>query len=378
MNLAILIYSLAGGGAERVVSYLLPYLKNKGIQVHLVLMNPTIKYDIPEDIPIHYIEKSSPNESGLIKLLKFPVLAFKYAKLLKKLDITHSFSLLTRPNYINVMSRWFTKQNYNLIISERNYISEQYGYGDLQSKINKILVRKLYPKADQIICNAKESGKDLVENYNVDTHKIRTIYNPIDKQKIDQIPALNSFYDSNYFNIISVGRLETVKNHKMLLDVVQGFKDVRLYLLGQGPLEEELLHLISEKGLEDTVFLLGFDNNPYKYLKSADLFMFGSNHEGFPNVLLEAICCSLPILSTNCKSGPSEMLELEQELHDDIMITKSGILSPVGNVELMKKGLYYFLQNPEYLNSCKKYSVKRIEDFDLNKILLTYEKSIFE
>ncbi|MET7030259.1 glycosyltransferase [Sediminicola luteus] len=377
-KIAIFIYSMAGGGAERVVSYLLPYIKNKGIDVVLVLMNSTIAYDLPKDIPIHYLETSKAKEHGSLKLVKLPLLAYKYARLLKKLEITHSFSLLTRPNYINVMSRWFTNHSYKLIISERNYISEQYGYGDLQSKINRILVRKLYPKADQLICNAKESGKDLVENYNVDAHKIKTIYNPIDKQKIDEIPALNNFFDPNYFNLISVGRLEIVKNHKMLLEVVQDFKNVRLYILGQGPLEEELISIISEKGLQDNVFLLGFDNNPYKYLKKADLFMFGSNHEGFPNVLLEAICCGLPILSTNCKSGPSEMLELEQELDDDIMITKSGILSPVGNVELMKKGLNYFLQNPEYLNSCKKYSLKRIKDFELNKILLTYEKSIFD
>ncbi|MGY8913983.1 MAG: glycosyltransferase, partial [Flavobacteriales bacterium] len=340
-KIALFTYSMAGGGAERVVSYLLPYLKNKGSDVVLVLMNNTIAYDLPKDIPIHYLETSKAMEHGSFKLVKLPLLAYNYAQLLKKLEITHSFSLLTRPNFINVMSRWFTKHKFSLIISERNYISEQYGYGDLQSKVNRFLVKRLYPKADKIICNAKESGKDLVKNYIVDARKIKTIYNPIDKERIDQIPALNNFFDSNYFNIISVGRLEIVKNHKMLLEVVQNFKNVRLYILGQGPLEEELLNMISEKSLEDNVFLLGFDNNPYKYLKKADLFIFGSNHEGFPNVLLEAICCGLPILSTNCKSGPSEMLELEKELHDDIMITKSGILSPVGNVQLMKKGLNY-------------------------------------
>ncbi len=96
-KLALFMYSMAGGGAERVVSYLLPYLKNKGLNVVLVLMNNTIDYDLPKDIPIHYLETSKANEHGIFKLIKLPLLAIKYARLLKKLRITHSLSMLTRP-----------------------------------------------------------------------------------------------------------------------------------------------------------------------------------------------------------------------------------------------------------------------------------------
>ncbi|UWX56099.1 glycosyltransferase [Maribacter litopenaei] len=94
-KIAIFMYSMAGGGAERVMSYLLPYLKNKGHEVVLVLMNDTFDYDIPQDIPVHFIEKSRGDEPGIFKFLKLPWLAWKYAKLLKRESITHSFSLLT-------------------------------------------------------------------------------------------------------------------------------------------------------------------------------------------------------------------------------------------------------------------------------------------
>ena len=107
MRLGILIYSLNGGGAERVVSYLVSYCIKNNIDVHLILMNTGIKYDIPDSTKIYYIEKSNASESGIIKALKIPFLAYKYAKLVKRLQLTHSLSFLTRPSFINVLSRNF-------------------------------------------------------------------------------------------------------------------------------------------------------------------------------------------------------------------------------------------------------------------------------
>src|SRR6056297_1391833 len=161
-KISIFLFSMDGGGAERVMSYLLPYLQKKGHSVILVLMTDEVAYPIPENIPIHYLEISDGNEHGLYKILKLPWLAWKYARLLKQQQITHSFSLLTRPCYINIMARRFTSEPYKIMVSERNYPSLQYGYGDAQSKINSYLVKKLYPKADLVISNAQASATDLV------------------------------------------------------------------------------------------------------------------------------------------------------------------------------------------------------------------------
>lgn len=373
---AIFMYSMAGGGAERVVSYLLPFLKNHGVDLVLVLMNKTIQYDLPKDIRIAYLEKSKANEHGILKILKLPVLAYKYGRLLKRLHITHSLSMLTRPCYVNVMARWFTKHQFELIISERNYPSLLYGYGDLQSKINKRLIKWLYPKADKVITNARASAEDLIQNFDVDEGKTRVIYNPMDLDKISGIQPLSDFFDPAYFNTVSVGRLQTQKNQKVLIEAVEPFQKVRLYILGEGELRKELEATIKEKGLENRVFLLGFDANPYKYLKSADLFIFGSNHEGFPNVLLEAMACGLPILTTNCKSGPDEIMELQVEKHDDIMITPYGILAPVGHVEALRKGLAHFQENTDYHNTCRTNVLRRAGDFEKDRILETYMEEI--
>ncbi len=367
---------MSGGGAERVVSYLLPFLQKKGHTVILVLMTDEFAYSIPKNIPIHYLEKSHGKEHGLYKFLKLPWLAWKYARFIKKQGVTHSFSLLTRPCYINIMARWFTNHDYKLMVSERNYPSLQYGYDDVQSKINTFLVNKLYPKADLIVSNAKASAKDLEENFGVDPKKTRVIYNPIDLDKINSISPIRNFFNAEFINLVSLGRLQDVKNQKLLIDAVAPFKKTRLYIFGEGELRNNLETQINALGIEDRVFLMGFESNPFQYLKAADVFVFGSNHEGFPNVLLEAMACGLPILSTNCKSGPDEIMELKLPKVDEIMITDYGVLTPVGNLELFKKGLAHCLENPGYLASSRENALRRIQDFSREPILAAYTQHI--
>ncbi len=376
MNIAIFIYSISGGGAERVVSYLLPYLRDQNHTVHLVVMNTNMSYSLPKDIPIHYLEKSRSNENGILKFIKLPFLAYKYAKLSKKLQLTHSFSLLSRPNYVNVLMRHFNKRPPKIIVSERNYASMIYGYGDMQSKINNFLVKRLYPKADMVIGNSKANVKDLIDNYGIKKELTAVIENPIDLEKIEEIEPISDFFDNACFNMISVGRFEPVKNQQLLIKAVAAVPHAQLYLLGEGILGKDLRKLADEENVSDRVHFLGFDPNPYKYLKSADLFVFGSNHEGFPNVLLEAMACGLPILTTNCKSGPDEIMELDEPADDEIMQTPYGILTPVGDVDLMAKGMAYFIQNLEYLQSCKINVRHRIKTFEKDGILKAYESAL--
>lgn len=378
MKIGILVYSLAGGGAERVVSYLLSHFKSMGIDVHLILMNDNIKYPVPEDVKIHFIEKSSSKESGLKKLLKIPMLALRYSRLSKKIGLDISFSLLTRPNYINIISGFFNKRLDKLIISERAFPSLQYGYRGLSSKINRFLITTLYPKPDLIICNSRGNKQDLVDNFGIPEKIVKVINNPIDFDSIDQITPIEGVFDKAYFNMVSVGRLDQGKNHKLLINAISNFKNVRLYILGDGVLRTDLQNLIQSKKLEDRVFLLGFQPNPYTYLKNPDLFIFGSNHEGFPNVLLEAMACGLPILTTNCKSGPDEIMEYDKEEVESLMMTDYGILVPVNNEKLMQDGIQHFISNPEYHLKCKQRVMERVQDFNTSIILKEFEHTLFQ
>lgn len=373
MRLGILIYSLSGGGAERVVSYLVSYCVKNNIDVHLILMNTTITYNLPENTKIHYLETSEGSESGMKKALKIPVLAYKYAKLVKKLKLTHSLSFLTRPSFINVLAGKFTRYKFKVITNERAFPSLQYSYKGFQSSFNKTLIKSLYKKSDLVISNSYGNAGDLVDNFEVPSEKMKVIHNPIDLSKIDEAEPNTSFFDASKFNIITLGRLDIGKNHEMLIRAIHQLQNplLRLYIFGVGDLHEEFVSLIEKLDLKEQVFLMGFSPDPYQYLKTADLFIFGSNHEGFPNVLLEAMACKLPILSTNCQSGPSEILELKT-VKEDIMLTDYGILVPIKNTDLMAKGISYFVEHKSFIETCKTNSKSRIKDFEKDTILKKY------
>ncbi|MBO3097911.1 glycosyltransferase [Gelidibacter sp. DF109] len=373
VKLGILIYSLAGGGAERVVSYIVSYCIEKGIEVHLVLMNSSIDYDLPEGLQISYIEKSEGDENGIMKAIKIPILAYKYAKLTKKLKLTHSLSFMARPSFINIFASKLTTYKFKVITNERAYPSLQYSYKGIQSTFNKSLIRILYKESDLVISNSYGNANDLVDNFKVPSNKMKVIHNPIDLDKIKSIEANTSLFDTEKFNLITLGRLDRGKNHEMLIRAVHRLQNpkVHLYIFGVGELQEYLELLIGELGINDQVKLMGFNPNPYQYLKAADLFLFGSNHEGFPNVLLEAMACGLPILSTNCQSGPSEILKLETE-REDLMITDYGILVPIKNMELMAKGINYYVSHQEYAENCRINGENRIRDFEKDHILKAY------
>ncbi|WP_178988426.1 glycosyltransferase [Winogradskyella schleiferi] len=379
MKLGFLIYSLSGGGAERQCSYILSYCTKHNIDVHLILMNTIIKYELPEGLPIHYLEKSEANENGIIKALKIPFLAYKYAKLLKKLKITHSVSLLTRPNFINIIASKLTRYKFKTIANELAFPTLQYSYKGFQSSFNKTMIRLLYKKSDMIIGNSIGNAKDLIDNFGVPPKIMEVVHNPIDLEKINKIEPIDSFFDKNKFNMITLGRLDVGKNHIMLIEAIHKLNNplLRLYIFGVGDMQDELEELIKKLNVGEQVFLMGFDANPYKYLKSADIFIFGSNHEGFPNVILEAMACKLPILTTNCKSGPDEIMELESA-KDDLMITDYGILVPIKNVDLMAKGINYFVNNKDYLADCKNHGKKRIMIYEKNHILKQYTDLIIE
>lgn len=376
MKISILIYSLAGGGAERVVSQIIPYLEKKNIEVLLVMMNKTIEYSLEMAKEPYYLENSNPNENGFLKLIKIPILAYKYHVFLKKNGIEKSISFLTRPSFISILTKLFNTKRI-IFISERSNPSKQYGYNNLQSWISTVLIKKLYPKANLVITNSKGNAFDLIHNFHISNSKIETIYNPVDIEFISSVEPKIDFFEKEYFNLISIGRLDRGKNHRLLINAISKLssKKVRLYIFGTGELFKELEELILSLNLTKNVFLMGFDANPYKYLKAADLFVFGSNHEGFPNVLLEAMVCNLPIVSTNCPSGPNEILDVNFGYnYKEKIITKYGILVPVNDEKAFTEAILEMLENKNYYINCKEALKSRIPEFDKEIILEQYYK----
>ncbi len=363
-ELSILIYSMGSGGAERQVSILLKELSKK-YEIQLVLMNDAIFYEIPKNICVKYLEKSKPNENGVIKLLKLPLLGWRYKNIAKNSDISLSF--MTRPNYINIFAKLFGSK-IKTIVSERSYFSIQYGYKNLQSIANRYLV-KLYNYADVVVTNSKENAKDLSENFSIKS-PIDMIYNAIDisyvlKQKREYVDI-----EKKHFTFVTIGRIDRGKNHNLLLEAVAKL-DASLWIIGEGCLMDNLKFKIENLGLKDRVRLLGRQKNPYKFLSKADCFVFASSHEGFPNVLLEALACGLPVISTDCKSGPREILAPSTDYIElrDIEMAEYGILTPVGDAKTMTKAMEIMIKDAKLRDIYRRISSKRVENFEIHKVI---------
>jgi len=367
MKLSILIYSLASGGAERVVSILLKELCSR-YDITLVLMNNTIFYDIPDNVEVVYLENSDPNESGIKKLLKLPALGWKYRQLLRKKGIELSLSFMIRPNYINILAKLFGS-NAKTLISERSMFSLQFSYKNLQSFINKRLV-KLYNFADLIVANSNGNREDLKRNFNIKP-EIKTIYNALDISQIEKRKEEDLEIAKERFTFVTIGRMDVGKNHLLLIEAVKGV-DADLWIMGDGELREELEVRIEDLELKNRVKLLGRKNNPYKFLNRADSFVFGSNHEGFPNVLLEALACGLPVISTDCKSGPREILAPKSDFTKqarEIEFADFGVLVPVGDADKMARAMRMMVEDESLRESLKEKAFIRARDFKVDKII---------
>lgn len=356
-KLAIFIYSMGSGGAERVVATLLPILKLH-FEVHLVLMSEKISYTL-DDVAVHFLDKSSPSENALMKFLKLPFLALKYKKLCKDLAIDVEFVFLNRPNYIALMARIFGLKT-RLVINECTTPSVMYkGFGPT-SLINKALISLLYPKADLILPNSAGNLRDLVDNFKIKTEKCALLYNAIDIEGIEKKASEAIDLEDKF--ILSVGRLDAGKNHALLIRAFARLKsDVKLVILGEGVLENKLKALIKELDLDGRVLLLGFDNNPYKYMSKCEFFAFASVFEGFSNVLIEALACGCAVVSTDHKSGARELFGRDE----------FGLLVEVGDENSMFEGLKTLLEDDELRKAYQKKSRARALDFDKIKIAKT-------
>ena len=364
-KISILIYSLDSGGAEKNVSIILNELNNK-YDITLVLMSDIIFYEIPDNIKVIYLEKSVFTENRFLKLLKLPILGLKYKKILEKNAISVSLSFMNRPNYINVFSKIFGSKA-KTIISERAMPSLQHKIG-FQGFINRILIRLLYRRADIVTANSKGNSLDLCSNFYI--KKVITIYNPV-KILEKGIIKLNG---NKKFIFISIGRLDKGKNHKLIINSIKNI-DANLFIIGDGILRYELEKQIKKNRLENKVFLLGKQKNPYQFLLKADCFVFASNYEGFPNVILEALSCGLPIISTDCKSGPREILAPNTNLKKqikEIEIAQYGILVPVNNSEKMMEAMKLLYNNKFLRKKLSEKALKRRYDFSLDKVIKKY------
>ncbi|BCD67751.1 glycosyltransferase family 4 protein [Nitratiruptor sp. YY09-18] len=359
MKVAILLYSLGSGGAERQASLLANRLANDGYEVELFLVYDKIFYDLDSAIKLHILDNAPLFLSPYKKFAKLLPLAKKYAKLCNA-DISISF--MNRPNYINILSRFFGNRA-KIIVSERGTPSTY--YQGLQGFVSRWLIRFLYPRADMVIANADANRKDLEKNFYI--KKIQTIYNMFDLAQIEKLCQNAKRYEK--FTFITVGRIDEYKNQILQIEALaHSGLDAQLVIIGDGPLRSKLTARAKELGIGEKVHFLGVQKNVFSYLKNADCFLLTSRSEGFPNVLVEAMACGLPVIATDCKSGPAEILEEG----------KLGILIPNNDKDALIKSMQKIYQDKNLRKQLSKRAKMRAKDFAIDKIFDSWKEVIDE
>lgn len=369
-KIVILINSLESGGAERVVSNLLNDFIDR-YDCYLILIHKNIFYTLDSRVKILNLNEQK-NLLGIKKFLRLPILAYKLSKLIKEYKFDQVISFLSRSNYINILSNILIK--HETIINERAMPSLQYEYG-INGKINKILIKTLYPRACLCLSNSYGNMMDLKNNFNV--VKIEYIHNLFDIETIEELSKKDIEFQKKRFTFVTVGRLDSGKNHKLLIEAVKDF-NADLWIIGDGELKEGLQKYINELNLNDKVYLLGKKENPFSFLSKADCFVFSSNYEGFPNVLVEALACGLPIISTDCQSGPREILaptsNISFQLNDKIEFAEYGVLTPIKNVEKLKEAMNLMINDENLRKNYQDKAKQRANDFKIEKIIKQYER----
>ncbi len=248
------------------------------------------------------------------------------------------------------------------------------------------MITLLYNKADKISANSPQNLADLVENFGIAQKKITLLLNFFDLNKINAQSREDSTLKEQIlsskargrFAFVSIGRLDSGKNHRLLVDCMQYFKDkADLFIFGEGEKRNELEAQILSLGLESCVHLLGRTPNPYAPLSVADCFVFASNHEGFPNVLVESLALGIPLLTTDC--APKEILEPLGEFIDNqkhCEICKGGILVPLNDKEAFSEAMRFIYAQPHFFSPSNLQSQAR--KFAIESQLPHYKQWIFE
>lgn len=364
-----------------MVSQLLAHMQGE-FDIHLALYSHVIEYDIPPGIKILDL-KQSEDDGQIAMLLKLPALSRRVSKYCKENSITHSVAFLNRPCYINALMRSCWGYKGRVVMCERTHQTTMLKTRSALTRITtKFLINASYNRADLVLANSNAMKADLQDNLHVKT-PIEVIYNPVDIKELQskmQQPV-NISFSKDTFYFVAVGNFRKEKNFPLVLDALAQIKDMncKLLLVGDGPLKDSFVQQVKELGITAQVIFCGRDNNPFKYIHKCGSFILCSDVEGFPNVLLEAIACGKPVISTDCKSGPREMLapstDPNMQLTDHFSEEEFGILTPVGNATIMAAAMKKMMTDEPLRNRLQQKAANRAADFDISIIRKYFQKA---
>ena len=383
-RITLFIPSLVEGGLERVFVNLAHGLVQRNIEVDMVLMHaegPFLKALSPQ---VHIFEVVPDVHSRWAKLryylqrqhtfslmsnafIKVNFFAFRLAGYLLRNKILNCFSscLLygfqfadylrhrkpvsvlsasTHCNLISLIGKRFVGRSYRSVISEHSTPSIAWRNNPSGSAW-LYFARRLYHQANSIVAVSQGVAEDLRQLLDLTPNQVQVIYNPVVTSEIflkAREPINHPWFEDNHSQpiILAVGRLNKEKDYPTLFRafrLVRDSRPCRLVILGEGEERQSLEQLSVRMGIKEDVYMPGFVDNPFAFMARASVFVLSSAWEGLPTVLIEALACGCPVVSTDCRSGPREILDNG----------RYGRLVPVGDHEALAKAILETLEDPD-------------------------------
>lgn len=338
--------SMSKGGAERVIANLSNYLiENNEISI-ITSIKGNSYYKLKEKIKLYSLDEKK-QERNFIKKNISRLRKMHYLMKTIKPDIIISF--LPEPSYRVLFLKIFNR-NLRVIVSVRNDPNVEY-----KSLINRLIMKLLYPLADGFVFQTEEAQKYFSKKIQ---NKSVIIPNPINEEFICE-----PYSEEREKTIVTVGRLEEQKNHKMLIDAFsklpEQFNEYKLIIYGEGSLRRNLEEQVKNLNLVNRVLLPGQIDNVKEQIYKASLFVLSSDYEGMPNALMEAMALGIPCISTDCPCGGPKFL---------IKNEYNGLLCNINDDESLQFAIKKIIKDKELARNISERAQKRILDLAPDKI----------
>jgi len=334
-RLAFFLPSLSGGGAERVMVTLANYCVKQGFPTEMIVVRETTTYlnEVDPAIPVEFLRPKrriqiTPRLARIMRAKRFDAMLSSprnFPPLLVKQMCFLPTRVVIREASTNSVALKQVKRPFKELVAIR------LGY------------RFLYPSADAVVAPSRGVAGSLLQLSPIPIQKVRVIYNPVVSPELYEkadAPVEHPWFQPHQPPVVlAAGRLVALKGYDTLLRAFARVRQetfARLVILGEGPERPNLERLAAELGVAADVDMPGFDPNPFRYMNRAGVFVLSSRYEGLPNVLIQALACGCPVVSTDCPSGPSEILDGG----------RYGVLVPVDDVEAMAQAIVRAIREP--------------------------------
>lgn len=310
-NVLFLIPTLQGGGAERVIVTLLRHLDRRSFRPALAVVDgraAVYQQDLPEDV--EFIDLRTARVRNALP---------RIARLIweRRPDIV--FSTLAHLNLALATMRPLLPKRTRFVARETSILTEV-NRTRSHPQLWSSAYRRFYPRLDAVVCISAYMRDDLMKNFGLPAGIGRVIYNPVDIDRVRRLASepVETGYASRQaregdgsVHLVAAGRLLKEKGFDILLEALALCRNpsLKLTILGQGPQRQELERMVSSLKIEKQVTFAGFQRNPYPFFAQADMFVLSSRYEGFCNVVVEAMACGTPVISTPAVGGVPEILK---------------------------------------------------------------------